>query len=334
MLRGVSRVKITGGTTGPGAALWVEGAVLADAGGGPRADELAKEYKSLVISVLQTRGAWQVVDMVQQIDDPSLMADRAGYASYLTAEQKLTLLETADITERLEQAIAWTREHLAELDVAETIRKDVTEGMEKQQKEFLLRQQLAAVRKELDELTGDGNGTEEDDYRARVEAADLPEKVRETALRKSTSWSAPRTHRPRPAGSAPGSTRSSTSRGTSGPRTPTTSPARAACWMRTTPASTTSRSASSSTWPSASAAATGALASSAAAAPGPCSPWSARLASARPRSASPSPARWTASSSGSRSAACGTRRRSAATGAPTSARCPAASSGPSARRAR
>jgi ATP-dependent Lon protease len=103
VLRGVSRVKITGGTTGPGAALWVEGAVLDETERGARADELAKEYKSLVISVLQTRGAWQVVDLVQQIDDPSLMADRAGYASYLTAEQKLTLLETADVTERLEQ---------------------------------------------------------------------------------------------------------------------------------------------------------------------------------------------------------------------------------------
>jgi ATP-dependent Lon protease len=182
VLRGVSRVRIGSGTTGPGAALWVEGAVIADAGRGPRAEELAKEYKSLVISVLQTRGAWQVVDMVQQIDDPSLMADRAGYASYLTAEQKLTLLETADIAERLQLAITWTREHLAELEVAESIRKDVTEGMEKQQKEFLLRQQLAAIRKELGELTGDGDGTEEDDYRARVEAASLPEKVRETAL--------------------------------------------------------------------------------------------------------------------------------------------------------
>jgi len=183
VLRGVSRVKIGSGTTGPGAALWVEGTVITETGFlGPKADELAKEYKSLVISVLQTRGAWQVVDMVQQIDDPSLMADRAGYASYLSAEQKLTLLETADVTQRLELAVKWTREHLAELEVAESIRKDVTEGMEKQQKEFLLRQQLAAVRKELNELTGGGSGTEEDDYRARVEAADLPEKVREAAL--------------------------------------------------------------------------------------------------------------------------------------------------------
>jgi ATP-dependent Lon protease len=183
VLRGVSRVKIGHGTTGQGAALWVEGTVIEETGQGARANELAKEYKSLVVAILQQRGQWQVVDMIQQLDDPSTIADRAGYSSYVTAEQKLQLLETPDIAERLETAIKWTREHLAELDVAETIRKDVSEGMEKQQKEFLLRQQLAAVRKELKELSGDGDGTEEDDYRARVEAADLPEKVHEAAIR-------------------------------------------------------------------------------------------------------------------------------------------------------
>ena len=182
VVRGVARVRIGSGTTGPGAALWVEGTVIEDTGRGARATELAKEYKALVIGVLGKRGAWQVIDMFEQLDDPSAIADRAGYASYLTAEQKLTLLETADLAQRLELAIGWTRDHLAELDVAETIRKDVTEGMEKQQKEFLLRQQLAAVRKELGELTGDGD-SEEDDYRARVEAANLPEKVHEAALK-------------------------------------------------------------------------------------------------------------------------------------------------------
>jgi ATP-dependent Lon protease len=182
VVRGVSRVRIGSGTTGPGAALWVQGTVIEETGRGARAAELAKEYKALLIGVLGKRGAWQVIDMFEQLDDPSAIADRAGYASYLTAEQKLTLLETADLVQRLEQAIGWTRDHLAELDVAETIRKDVTEGMEKQQKEFLLRQQLAAVRKELNELTGDGDDGE-DDYRARVEAAGLPEKVHEAALK-------------------------------------------------------------------------------------------------------------------------------------------------------
>ncbi|MDN3352350.1 endopeptidase La [Actinomadura sp. DC4] len=182
VVRGVARVRIGTGTSGPGTALWVEGTVLEDGGLGDRAEELAKEYRALVIGVLEKRGAWQVVDMVRQIDDPSVMADRSGYASYLDAEQKVKILETADVAERLELAIGWTRAHLAELDVAETIRKDVEEGVEKQQKEFLLRQQLAAIRKELGELSGDPS-SEEEDYRARVEAADLPEKVREAALK-------------------------------------------------------------------------------------------------------------------------------------------------------
>src|SRR6202000_3178011 len=78
----------------------------------------------------------------------------------------------------------WARDQLAELDVAETIQNDVREGMEKQQREFLLRQQLAAIRKELAGLDGEP-GTEEEDYRARIEAADLPEKVREAALKEA-----------------------------------------------------------------------------------------------------------------------------------------------------
>jgi ATP-dependent Lon protease len=184
VLRGVSRVRIGQGTTGTGAALWVEGTVVEETGLGEKARELAKEYKSLVIATLQSRGAWQVVDMIQQLDDPSAIADRAGYSSYLSTEQKLQLLENADVESRLETALRWIKDHMAELDVAESIRKDVTEGMEKQQKEFLLRQQLAAVRKELNELTGGGKGeTEEEDYRKRVEDADLPENVREAALR-------------------------------------------------------------------------------------------------------------------------------------------------------
>ncbi len=184
LVRGVARARIGAGTTGTGGALWVEVAIVPDEGVTEGAQDLAREYKSLVISLLQQRGAWQLIDGVQRLTDPSVIADTAGYAAYLGAEQKLTLLETPDVVHRLELAIGWAREHLAELDVAETIRKDVQEGMDKQQREFLLRQQLAAVRKELRELQGGtGDGDEPADLRSRVEAADLPEHVRAAALR-------------------------------------------------------------------------------------------------------------------------------------------------------
>ncbi|WP_219463039.1 endopeptidase La [Nonomuraea rhizosphaerae] len=183
VVRGVDRVRVGTGTTGPGAALWVEAITVDTVAPGERAHELAKEYKALATTILQKRGAWQVVDQVNQIDDPSVLADSSGYTPWLSTAQKVELLEAADPADRLARLIEWSREHLAELDVAETIRKDVQEGMEKQQREFLLRQQLAAVRKELKELNGDATETEEEDYRARVEAADLPGKVREAALK-------------------------------------------------------------------------------------------------------------------------------------------------------
>ncbi len=184
VLRGTARVTIGAGTVGPGAALWVHGTIAAEPPAGSRAAELAREYRGLAAAILQKRGAWQVVDVLSRITDPSALADSAGYASYLSVEQRAELLSTLDPAQRLERLVTWARDHLAELDVAETIGNDVREGMEKQQREFLLRQQLAAIRKELAELDGTP-ASEQDDYRARIENADLPEKVREAALREA-----------------------------------------------------------------------------------------------------------------------------------------------------
>jgi ATP-dependent Lon protease len=181
VVRGMSRVRVGAAATGPGAALWVETTVLDETAADDRARELAREYRGLVITILQRRGAWQMIDSMRQVEEPGALADLAGYASYLIKEQKLWLLETPDVVHRLEKLIGWTQEHLAELDVAETINKDVKEGMERQQREFLLRQQLAAIRKELAELEGKP-ASEEEDYRVRVEAAELPEHVRKAAL--------------------------------------------------------------------------------------------------------------------------------------------------------
>ncbi|MEU7091376.1 endopeptidase La [Kitasatospora aureofaciens] len=186
LVRAVRRVRIGVGTTGPGAALWVETTPFRESSVGTpvagRAAELVKEYKALSTQWLRKRGAWQIVDRVAQIEGVGELADNIGYAPFATAEQKLKVLLEADQVARLEYALTLLRDHLAEEEVNDTIRKDVEEGVAKQQKEFLLRRQLEAVRKELAELNGDP-ADEEGDYRARVEAADLPEKVREAALK-------------------------------------------------------------------------------------------------------------------------------------------------------
>jgi ATP-dependent Lon protease len=184
VIRGLSRVKIGTGTVGPGAALWVDATVQDEPAATPRAQELAREYRGVAAAILQKRGAWQVVDVLQRITDPSALADSAGYAAYLSLEQRKELLETIDPEQRLERLTGWARDHLAELEVSESISNDVREGMERQQREFLLRQQLAAIRKELAELDGEP-GTEEEDYQARIEKAALPEKVAEAALREA-----------------------------------------------------------------------------------------------------------------------------------------------------
>ncbi|MEU5406504.1 endopeptidase La [Nocardia asteroides] len=179
VLKAERRARIGHGVTGPGAALWVEAEPVDEVAPDERTVELAAEYKKLVVAVLQRREAWQIIDIVNQLDKPDAIADTAGYAPYLSDDQKRELLETPDVAARLTKQIEWIKDHIAEVEVTEKISEDVREGMEKSQREFLLRQQLNAIRKELGEDEPDGA----DDYRTRVENADLPENVRAEALR-------------------------------------------------------------------------------------------------------------------------------------------------------
>jgi ATP-dependent Lon protease len=179
VVRGLSRARIGLGVPGPGAALWVESTPFDEVEPTGKTRELAREYKSLISAELQRRGAWQVIDAVERMSDPAELADSAGYAPWLSLAQKAELLVAADVNARLELLVGWARAHIAELEVAEKIGDDVREGLEKSQREFLLRQQLGAIRKELGEDEPDGAA----DYRTRVEQADLPDNVREAALR-------------------------------------------------------------------------------------------------------------------------------------------------------
>ncbi|MEP9394935.1 endopeptidase La [Gordonia sp. VNQ95] len=179
VVKGEKRAHIGSGAPGHGNALWVEVTEVDDGEATAETKALAAEYKKLVLAMLQRREAWQIIDAVNKMTDPSDLADTSGYSSWLDDTQKRQLLETPDVAERLGLLIDWTSEHIAETEVSDKIADDVRNGMEKQQKEFLLRQQLNAIRKELGEDEPDGA----DDYRGRVESADLPDNVREAALR-------------------------------------------------------------------------------------------------------------------------------------------------------
>ena len=116
---------------------------------------------------------------MRSISAPGALADTAGYAPELSFEQKVELLETLDVAARLEIAIAFQRERLAELQVRTQIRDDVDSAVQKQQREFVLRQQLDSIRREL----GDDEGSVVEEYRAKIGDANMPETVMEQAVR-------------------------------------------------------------------------------------------------------------------------------------------------------
>jgi ATP-dependent Lon protease len=139
---------------------------------------LEREYRAVVEEILEVRGDdGRISAFLRSISEPGTLADTSGYSPDLSYDQKVKLLQTLDITERLELALGYQRERLAELQVRKRIREDVESGAEKQQREYFLRKQMESIRKELDE--DDASIVEE--YRTKIEEAGMPEHAREQA---------------------------------------------------------------------------------------------------------------------------------------------------------
>ncbi|MCA1831621.1 MAG: endopeptidase La [Actinomycetota bacterium] len=174
IVRGVQRAVVGTGVPGPDDAIWIRADVITEPDPSPRARELAREYRAVVENILEYRGARGIVEVLRSITDPSAIADTAGYSPDVSFDQKVQVLETIDVEERLELVLAWAKDVLAQLSLKERIRSDVADGMEKAQRDFLLRQQLEAIRKELGEEGGDAV----EEYRARLAKAIVPEHVK------------------------------------------------------------------------------------------------------------------------------------------------------------
>ena len=145
-----------------------------------RMRELEIEYRAVVEEILELRGDdGRISAFVRSITEPGALADTAGYSPDLTFAQKVELLETLDVHERLELSTRFQRERLAEMQVRRRIRDDVEEGAAKQQREYILRRQMESIRKEL----GEDDASVVDEYRRKLEEAELPEAVREQAER-------------------------------------------------------------------------------------------------------------------------------------------------------
>jgi ATP-dependent Lon protease len=180
-VQSIARGVIGGAETGPDGSLRVEvtphpDSVPVD----KRTRELEREYRAIIEEVLVERGADErVAAFLRSVVEPGPLADTAGYSPDLTFEQKVRILETLDVTERLELAVELQRERLTELQVRRRIRDDVESGAQKQQREYFLRQQMESIRREL----GEDGGSVTDDYRTKIDDAGMPDAVREQAER-------------------------------------------------------------------------------------------------------------------------------------------------------
>src|SRR5881392_2799446 len=143
-----------------------------------RTRDLVREYRAVVEELLELRGDdGRIAAFVRSITEPGALADTSGYSPDLSFEKKVDLLETLDVTERLQTALDYQTERLAELQVRRRIREDVESGAQKQQREYFLRKQMESIRKELGEDDADVIA----DYREKIEEAGMPEAVREQA---------------------------------------------------------------------------------------------------------------------------------------------------------
>jgi len=184
LFSGQHRALIGAARTGPEGELRVEIEERPDETNPPlrpgRVRQLEREYRAIVEEILELRGDdGRIAAFLRAIAEPGALADSAGYSPHLSYEQKVELLRTLPVDERLELAIKFQREALAELQLRKRIREDVQEGAERQQREYLLRKQLESIRKEL----GEDEASVIDEYREKIEAAGMPEPVKKQALK-------------------------------------------------------------------------------------------------------------------------------------------------------
>ncbi len=159
---------------------WVSVEPLHEARPTPRVDSLGRELRALAEGIAEAKRSRRLPEILRTTSHPGELADAVTAWSEASADQRLTVLELTELGARLEFVVAWAKNYLGELNVSAKIRDDVTEGMEKQQREYLLRQQMAAIRKELGEEEA---GSE--DYRAKLDELGnrLPDGVRTAVLR-------------------------------------------------------------------------------------------------------------------------------------------------------
>ena len=117
----------------------------------------------------------------RNISEPGLLADMVAYSPDLSTEQRMELLETTDVLERLKIVSTFLGRQIEILELKGKIQSEVKSEMDKTQREYILREQLKAIQRELGE--DDPQQAEINELREKVEAAGMPEEVKARALK-------------------------------------------------------------------------------------------------------------------------------------------------------
>jgi ATP-dependent Lon protease len=183
VIRATARAEVGLGVIGETSGLWVHASPVDDGEITDAVNQQATELRAALRALFEALGGRRLTEVLRGVDDPSALADLVGWWPDLSVERKVELLETLDLSGRLALVLGWVKDALAEHELSEKIRNDVTEGLEGRQREFLLRQQMDAIRKEL----GEDDDDSVDGYRERltalVEAGALPDATRKAIER-------------------------------------------------------------------------------------------------------------------------------------------------------
>jgi len=179
IVRVEGRARISAVHSESGSAPLADAELLIDGPTTASIDAAARELRATLQLIAEKRNSRRLPELLRTVQDPGALADAVALWAEFADDDRLVVLRAVDVSDRVNAIHAWARNHLNELQVAETIRNDVSEGMDKQQRDYLLRQQMNAIRKEL----GEGDEDVNDEYRTRLADLDAPESVK-TAITK------------------------------------------------------------------------------------------------------------------------------------------------------
>jgi ATP-dependent Lon protease len=123
----------------------------------------------------------EVAVAARNISDPGLLADMVAYSPEMSTEQRQELLETLDVSERLRLVGGFLAKQIEVLELKGRIQSEVKSEMDKTQREYILREQMKAIQKELGE--DDPGVAEANELREKVEQSAMPDDVKEKALK-------------------------------------------------------------------------------------------------------------------------------------------------------